>query len=995
MHRLLFPPRRRILATRAVRVCIAIVLLDASRVSAQTSNATLHGTVTDASGGVLPGVTVKLQAPATGLQRDVVTNAGGLYVFNFLPAGIYDVSAELGGFKSVRHKDIRLEVGQNVAFNMTLEVGSVEEAVTVVAVSPLLETTSPSIGTVIQSNQLKELPLAGRHWAGLMLLAPGAINTGDGTHLSTRFFGRARDDNNWTFDGVDATGVKDPRQDSAARLIISTESIAEFRVSSGQYSAESGAAAGGQVQLISKTGTNQFHGTAYNFLRNDAFDSTPFGTTGELPPFRLNQFGVNIGGPLVPQRTFFFANYEGLRQRQTQSFTRFVPSAAFRQTVTPALAAVMALYPSGTLSTSDPNIDEWNVAQKFTADEDAPLVRIDHRFSNATTIFGRYNYDWADIVNPTDSGFTTNRLRPSNFALQLQRIVSPTIVNELKFGYNASLRRSLREGPSAAQITVPGFVALTGPQDITEDGKSFSVLDDLAIVRGRHNLKVGGEVRRIFVGVGEGNTTSLAYSSRPNLQINRLENFNIVDFPLVEGQRWWYFGYLQDDVKWRPNLTINAGLRYEYYSVVVEKDGRDKVWRIACGGFCPPGTSWYDPDRNNFAPRLGIAWVPARLKDRTVIRAGYGIFYGPGQNDDVFAPIDNAGSRIALERAQVATLAYPIEPFLALAATTGATPRAVDEHRVDQYAEHYSVSLQQTLPWQFLFQIGYVGNRGYHMLDRSYVNLIDPTTGGRPLPAFGRIDIKSSGSSTDFNGVQLSLNRPFRMGMLLGAQYMFSHAYDEGSLGGGESTAPQNVSCRSCEWAHTSQDIRQTLTVNWVYELPFGAGRKYLQDGSALRHVFGGWQFSGLMQARTGRPLTITVTRSTADLPDGNNNAQRPDIVPGISPIPGNQTPEQWLNLAAFAVPARGTWGNVERNSLRGPGLMQVDLALQKQFAIGGARRLQVRWEAFNAFNRQNLANPNTSISSGVSFGRITGPLNLGYGTGTARQMQFMLRLGF
>src|SRR5687768_10989989 len=202
-----------------------------------------------------------------------------------------------------------------------------------------------------------------------MLLAPGAITTGEGTHLSTRFVGRARDDNNWTFDGIDATGVKDPRQDSAARLIISSESIAEFRVSSTLYSAESGTAAGGQVQLISKMGTNEFHGTGYNFMRNDAFDARPFGTVGELPPFSLNQFGVNLGGPLVSRRTLFFVNYEGLRQRQTQSFTRFVPSAAYRAGATGALASVVGLYPTGTGRTSDPAIDEWRGTQKTTADE--------------------------------------------------------------------------------------------------------------------------------------------------------------------------------------------------------------------------------------------------------------------------------------------------------------------------------------------------------------------------------------------------------------------------------------------------------------------------------------------------------------------------------------------------------------------------------------------------------------------------------------------------
>jgi hypothetical protein len=961
---------------------------------AQTSNATLQGTISDQSGAVLPGVTIRLQSLATGLQRDTVTNTSGLYVFNFLPAGRYEVTAELSGFKSVKHDDVQLEIGQNLSLDMKLEVGRVEETVVVEGTAPLLDRTSPSIGTVIQSSQLRELPLAGRHWAGLMLLAPGAINTGDGTHLSTRFAGRARDDNNWTFDGIDATGVKDPRQDSAARLIISSESIAEFRVGSTQYSAESGAGAGGQVQLISKTGTNKFRGSAYDFVRNDMFDALPFGAA-QMQPFRLNQYGANLGGPVVPQRTFFFVNFEGLRQHQTQSFTRFVPSQAFRASVPAALAGVMAAYPAGTRGTSDPNIDEWNVAQKFTAEEDAPSFRLDHRLSNSMTIFARYNFDNADIISPTDTGYTTNQLRPKNFTLQLQQILTPTIVNEVKFGYNASLRTELRSGPSGEQISISGFTALTGPREIIEDGRTFSVIDNLGIVRGRHNVRVGGEIRRIYVDVGEGNTTSLSYSSRPNAQANRLESFSIVDFPVVQGQRWWYFGYVQDDLKWRPNLTINAGLRYEYYSVVKEKDGRDKVWRVACGGFCAPGTPWYDADRNNFAPRIGFAWSPARFEDRTVIRGGYGIFFGPGQNDDVFAPIDNAGSRISLERATVPTLSYPIDPFLALAATSGNTPRAIDEHRVDQYAEHYSFSIQQALPWRLVSQIGYMGNQGHHMLDRAYVNLIDPATGRRPLPAFGRVDIKSSGSSTNFNGLQLSLQRPLQQGFLLGAQYMWSHAFDEGSLGGGESNAPQNVACRSCEYASTNQDIRHTLTVNWIYELPFGEGRRFAESG-ALRHVLGGWMFSGLMQARTGRPLTISVNRSTGDLPDGNNSGQRPDVVPGVSPIPSNQTPNQWLDLAAFAVPARGTWGNVGRNTLRGPGLVQVDLALQRRFRIGGDRNVEFRWEAFNAFNRLNLGNPSTNISDGIArFGRITGPLNLGYGTGTARQMQFMLRVNF
>ena len=233
-------------------------------------------------------------------------------------------------------------------------------------------------------------------------------------------------------------------------------------------------------------------------------------------------------------------------------------------------------------------------------------------------------------MNPGDTGSTTNYIRPANFTVQLQRIFGPSVVSETKFGYNQSNRNSIRTGPSAEQFSISGFTPLTGPQEIIEDGSTYSVLSDVAIVRGRHNIKVGGELRRILIDVGEGNTTTLTYSSRPNFQANRLDNFSIVDFPVVQGQRWWMLGYIQDDIKWRPNLTINAGLRYEFYTVPVEKDGRDKVWRIACNGFCAPGTQWYNPDYNNFGPRVGIRLVAGAVQGQhghprrlwRVLRAG-------------------------------------------------------------------------------------------------------------------------------------------------------------------------------------------------------------------------------------------------------------------------------------------------------------------------------------------------------------------------------------
>jgi hypothetical protein len=394
--------------------------------------------------------------------------------------------------------------------------------------------------------------------------------------------------------------------------------------------------------------------------------------------------------------------------------------------------------------------------------------------------------------------------------------------------------------------------------------------------------------------------------------------------------------------------------------------------------------------------------VPARLRDRTVVRGGFGVFFGPGQNDDVFAPIDNTGNRIGLDRTSAPTLAYPIDPFLAQAQTSGRTPRALALHRSDMYVNQYSMSVQHALPGALTFQVGYVGNAGHNLFSRSFTNIIDPATGRRAVPQFGQVDIKANDGKAEFNALQLSLRRRFTDGLLIGAEYMWSHALNDGSVGGGDGNAAENVNNRAADWGPSAQDVRHNLTANWVYELPFGRGHRLMADGVGAQ-VLGGWQTSGLIQARTGRPLTVIVTRARTEVPDGNSgnsttsgSVQRPNLVPGV-PLkpPSGQSPDLWINPAAFAVPARGTWGSAGRGILTGPGLVQVDFALTRRFAIRADQNIEVRWEVFNLFNRENLANPNLNISSGPTFGRITGPANREFGTGSARQMQFMLRVNF
>ena len=443
----------------------ALLMGGSAQLSAQVDRASLVGTVTDSSGAVIPAARVEVLSQETGLRREAETGPNGVYTVSQLPIGVFDINISRPGFRTVTVKELRLGVGDNRTLNVTMEPSTVDTQITIQSEIVPIETTSPVIGTVIGSQQMREIPLNGRHWASLMALAPGAINTGDGSQQSIRFVGRARDDNNWTFDGLDATGVKDPRQEAALRLVISTDTIAEFRVNSTLYSADQGGGAGGQVNLVSKSGSNQFHGSLFEFFRNDKMDArNPFDTSKQ--PFRLNQFGGNIGGPIIRNRTFFFANYEGLRQRVTQTITNDVPSAAFRARATdPAIRQLVGVYPAGTISTSNADIDRVQANRSQAWEENAGTIRIDHRFNDNNTIFGRYNVDNGVINRAAQRSSMATRqndnFRPSNFVLQYQRIFSPTVINEVKAGFNRStLRRVHVRTCCHDSIAVAGFQTL-------------------------------------------------------------------------------------------------------------------------------------------------------------------------------------------------------------------------------------------------------------------------------------------------------------------------------------------------------------------------------------------------------------------------------------------------------------------------------------------------------------------------------------------------------
>jgi hypothetical protein len=965
----------------ALFVCLALLVL------AQVDRATLNGTITDASGAGISDATILVESAATGFRRETVTSSAGVYNLPGLPVGVYKVAISKTGFNTSRVDNVILTVGQARTLDAQLAVGAVSTAVEVTDTVATLEQTNAEIGVAIGEQQIKNIPLNGRHWAALMALAPGAVNVGEGNQNSIRFFGRPRDDNNWTFDGIDSTGIKDPRQEGNMRLVTSMDSIAEFRVNSLPFTAESGVGAGAQINLVSKTGSNEFHGSAFEFFRNSALDARrPFDGTNP-PPFRLNQFGVSLGGPIVKNRTFFFANYEGLIQRLTISRADgLVPSAAFRRNTPAALQSLINLYPVGSAPGPNANVDRLVAETPERRDEHTGMMRLDHRLNDKHSLFFRLTASRGYISQIRNALLETrdSDVRPSNGTFQWQQVWSPTLLNETKLGVNRSALDRTDVGRIPEGVAIPGFTSTQPTTYVIEKPTTYSIVDNLSWIKGRHTLKLGGEIRRIHLNVGNGPSTSVAFANIDAFLRNALNSVSVAgQLNTVGVRRTFYSTYFQDELRVSQELTVNLGLRYELYSVSNEEYGRGRVFDfLQCSGFCAPGTPWFSSDNTNFMPRVSLAYSPKMLGGKTVFRAGYGRFIGPGQNDDVTAAIDSLPESFSLTAADAPTLAYPPTAFLGQLRSQGSTPRAVQRDRQEPESHQWTFSVQQSLPWRSVFQVAYVGSVGRHMLTRSYVNTLDPVTRQRPLRSFGQIDIKRFDGNTNFHGLQSSLTRSFSKGFLFQAQYMWGRAMSD-NAGPGEGGQIQDITCRRCDYGPTDYDIRQTFTANSVYQIPFARNKFY-----------GGWDLSGIFTARTGSPFSVTITRAAGTIPSGQTQNQRADYISGNAYL-ANRGPGGWLNPAAFALPASGAYGNVGRNGLRGPGLWQADLGLTKKFPIRESVNLDFRFEAFNLFNRAQFGNP-VAARQNATFGQILSTANDGAtGTGTSRQVQFMLRLNF
>jgi hypothetical protein len=964
---------------------------------AQYEQAGITGAIRDPQGGAIPNARVVLQHAETGLTRSTVSTSAGVFFLNGLPLGTYTFVASHDGFGEVRLTGIQLAMGQTRTVDVTLPLAQRAEELSVTARFSEIDRESAAVGNRMERTQIDSLPMNGRNWASMLPLIAGAVDPGTSDQRSVRFAGHGRDDDNFTFDGVDAGGISNQPQKTQIRLAIPTSSIAEFKVDSTLFPAETGVGSGGQIAIASSGGTNANHGELFEFLRNDVFDArNPFAM--QKQPFRLNQFGADFGGPIVHNQTFFFAAFEALRQRLDQALQGFTPSASYRAALlgqSPALAPLINAYPVGTQSqASDLTTDQFIGLSPQRADETSGMVRLDHRFTAATSAFLRVNVDESVADNPLGNlrDRTIADARPINGVFTLSQVVSPSVLNEIRLGFNQVAYRSSQATPLPYSLKVTGFTTVSSAKTKEEDDTSAAILDNLSAIRGRHTIKAGVEIRRVLTNPGSSSDGTLTYTSRNNFLTDTLDSASVTaTLPLKRLRKTQVFAFLQDEYKLASNLTLDLGLRYSFFNVFHEAQGRAVPFDFAtCGGLCAPGALFSTPRTNDLDPRASLAWAPKALNGRTVIRGGFGLYHGDGQMEDQNLPASNDVASYSLSSKQISGLVYPIAGFLATA--PGITsPRAQNRNRKDEYASQWGVSLQQELPGRFTSSVGYSGNKGTDLQTITRANVADPVTGKVPFPQYGIVEYRTNDSNSTFHAWQLSAGRTLHAGWLLSVNYMLSHAINDGSLGGGETdaTTPENVFCRACERSSSSSDIRHFFTANSVWEIPY--------HGRPLRSVLGGWSLSGIATARSGRPVNITISRAASVVPGGYNLTQRPDLVPGVSLIPaGGRTPASWFNPAAFAVPAAGAWGNAGRNLGRGPSLGQLDLSLVKRIALRERAHLEIRSDVFNLLNRAQYGDPTGDVTVPAQFGIITSTINTTQiGTGTPRQAQFMLRLSF
>lgn len=1095
----------------------ALALLCRIVIAGQTDQGRITGTVRDETRALVAGATVAVKNERTGEERIVAASEQGYYVVTALRPSSYTVKVSATGFASAQVSQVHLAVGQELTIDVELKAAGVAETVTIVGgQDAVIDASSARIGVNVNQREVEGLPINGRQLSQLYLQAPGSQNTGSGTFGDIRFTGRAVEQNVIRYDGVEGTAIIDTSPGnfngevaSPFRLQTSLENVQEFRVESNNYPAEYGTGTGGQISVISKSGSNQFHGSAFEFLRNSSLDARNFFDLGGKSPLRLNQFGGSVGGPVVKDKLFFFVSYEGYRLRSGINAVEAVPSNSARARAVPSIRPLLDSFvgPGAVILLGRSASPDFEIAQlnsSVRVNENAMGLRLDYRFSDKQSLYARFYRDHGENDQP--EGVTGRRVAldavPQNAVLAWLASVTPNTINEFKLGYNGARTRINGLAPvvngidlSPLTINISGSVANFGiagqgsssgiaipgglvRQNSATNGRgapytpySISFLDSLSWVRGTHNAKFGGELRLVRMYTDRLGGTTYTWSNLNDFLANRSATVSFVGdlsdpSPFnngATGQRrpeaQYYIGYAQDEWKLRPNLTLNYGLRYEYYTPLREKNDLQVLFDTRTGQLRDPREAAFKSNKAAFGPRIAITWSPNQsgagffAGGKTVFRGGFGIYYGPGQTEDQIQPIESDVIRTSLSN-QV----FPVpvaalrDNFLNNPLNRRYQPRAyASEYKIPERIYQYTVSWQQELFHDIVATVAYVGSQGRNLFLRSVTNKIvsvrpDGTAirefdivrpDGSIQRPFAEIDYKTSGGHDSYNALQTSLIRRFNTGLTLAAQYTLGRSFGT-SAGSNEAQTSGCLDDFECDNGYNRFDVRHTFNLSALYGLPFGKGRRYLsQFGGIGEALLGNWEIGTIINARSGSPVDLLVVRNDVvfncggkffnaaqpgqacaaviNTPGGgaSRNVRRPDLIPGVNPYLKND--RQWLNPAAFSIPAPGTFGNLQRGLIRGPNFKQFDLIVNKRFRITETANVEFRTEIFNVPNVANFANPSGTLNNalgvgtnllqpgepfsqaaaGSTFGLLRSTVERTVGLGTNRQIQFALRFNF
>jgi carboxypeptidase family protein len=1106
------------LKPHATVMCFAVLLLTTTADARAQGTGEITGTVSDSSGGVVPGVSVTVTNDATGAERHAITNEAGVYSAPALPPGSYTLVVELPGFQTQTRRNLVLQVQQVARADFKLGLGAVSESLEVTAGTTLLATEDSTVGQVIDNKRIVELPLNGRNYLQLAALTPGVNINSSPSAGATSFQGgqRARQQitingqrgqfNHFTLDGVENT---DPNFNTYI-LLPSLDALQEFKVQSATYPAEYGFGIT-QINVTTKSGTNRLRGSLFEYLRNERLDAKNFfdSKTAPIPPFTRNQYGGTAGGPIMRNRLFFFGNYEGLREDKALTASSTVPSLALRsgdftgrrpiydpatRTLQPDGTITAQQFPGNRIPASriDPKTTlamqfwpEANLAgtgRNFLSNEsrgvdgDQWLARVDLVQSDQVSWYGRAS--WAKDREYSPSAFpgqgTWTNSRPDQVLLANTWVLGRNLVSSSRFGWsrfdnlvvgvnsyvkdvNGELMQiqglNLGNDPAFWGLPTFGVTGYTGFGDRTNiyltHNNIFEIGDDLSWVRGKHLMKMGFSVKRIhynqlgnqfalggfdFDGTATENPAARPGTGDPMADFLlgiTSQSYTAVQPADAQLRSTYSAGYFADSWRILPALTIDLGLRYEYLTpfrdlndqsvnlagietgdpILVrasnQGNGRDpyegqtvRFTRAPLVRDGRMGPGLVNPDRNNWAPRVGIAYSASQ---KMVVRAGFGVFYNMiDLGNSIFDMARTlAGLRRDFPNRDFPDLQLSSRPFHT-GASAGIVPLAqplilanAPEMR-SSYVNQWSANVQRALTSDLSVDIGYVGSRSYNLKKVTGYNNPLPGPGSidarRPYQQFGWIQYPNSIGSGRYHAFQVKAEQRLRKGFTALSSYTLGKSMDDTSgvrPGGGDTLFVNNPWCNTvCEWGRSSFDVRHRWVTSALVELPVGRGRRFGSGLPAIADAFiGGWQIGGILTLESGLPTTPNAGRDTTNIGTGAGN--RPALT-GVDPnLPsGERTVDRFFRTEAFAQPPLYTFGEAGRNIVEGPGIINLDASLTKRFSMGGTRDVEFRAEVFNAANHPIFGFPDTNLLS-ATYGRLTSTRI------DSRQIQLALRFRF